>query len=159
MSAFLGCISLPSFDCFRLRSFSTGLLARSPRTFVPADGFFLIFIFLWKGWFRSVSAFLGCISLPSFDCFRLRSFSTGLLARSPRTFVPANGFFLIFIFLWKGWFRSVSVFLGCISLPSFDCFRLRSFSTGFLCQSPRAEAGSCPPAFASPPNPLSEKQC
>ena len=51
-----------------------------PGGFVLADGFFLIFIFEWKGWFRSAGAFLGFISLPSFHCFRLRSFSTGFLA-------------------------------------------------------------------------------
>ena len=44
-----------------------------------------------------------------------------------------TAFFLIFIFEWKGWIGSTGAFLGCISfLPSFDCFRLRSFSTGFL---------------------------
>ena len=54
---------------------------------------------------------------------------------------------------------SAGAFLECISLPSFHCFRLRSFSTGLPGRSPRAEAGSRLPAFASPPNPLSEKQC
>ena len=48
----------------------------------------------------SAGAFLECISLPSFHCFRLRSFSTGFLA-SLRG-VLADGFFLSFIFEWEG---------------------------------------------------------
>ena len=129
----LGCISLPSFHCFRLRSFSTGFPCQSPRAYVSADGFFLSFIFVGEG-IVSLGGRLARVYLSAvFSLFPLALILDWLPCQSPRAYVSADGFFFKFHFCGEGIvFARRAPFLGCLSVPSFDCFRLRSFSTGFL---------------------------
>ena len=65
---------------------------------VLADGFFLSFIFEWKGY--SLGGRLPRVSLSAvFSLFPLTLILDWLPCQSPRTYVPADGFFLIFIFV------------------------------------------------------------
>ena len=68
--------------------------------------FFLSFIFVGEG-IVSLGGRLprGLFSLPSFDCFRLRSFSTGFLASLRGRMSLRTAFFLSFIFEWDGFAR------------------------------------------------------
>ena len=94
-----------------------------------------------------------------FSLFPLALILDWLPCQSPRTYVPADGFFLIFIFEW-GKVGLLGGRLARVSLSAvFSLFPLALILDWLPCQSPRTEAGSRLPAFASPPNPLSEKQC
>ena len=62
----------------------------------------------------------------------LSAFSKGVFSFCGMGLSLRTAFFLIFIFVGEGMGGSAGAFLGCLSLSSFDCFCLRSFSTGFL---------------------------
>ena len=152
------------FSLFPLALILDWLPCQSPRTYVPADGFFFNFHFCLaksnaKDGFR-VLGFLGMASaslgwgIIEYGCRRLACSAFYLRRLSLRT-----AFFLIFIFLW-GEVGLLGVRLPRVYLCAvFSLFPLALILDWLPCQSPRAEAGSRLPAFASPPNPLSEKQC
>ena len=126
---------------------------------VPADGFFLIFIFEWEGMDWLGGRLPGVYLCAVFSLFPLALILDWLPCQSPRTYVLADGFFFNFHFFvermdWLG-VCLPRVYLSAV----FSLFPLALILDWLPCQSPRAEAGSRLPAFASPPNPLSEKQC